>query len=426
MGVVCRNVVLALTLAVLSSMSAFALPQDTPATAGESSQEATPQVDLLDVWHSIRHKPEEPEKRPEAQGLMIAAAPKVCPNVGFHPMIGAAAQVAWVAGDPTKTRISSSVTSLSFSSKGYTLFSARFDLFSSENEWLVEGDNRYYNAAQNVYGLGTDTPASAVFNTKYRFVRVRDTVYRHVRNSVYLGGGLLFDSHSDVGAVNAAADPSTSAYVTYSQAHGLPLDSQQSSGISANVLIDRRVGEIDPRDGWLVNAFYRMSFEGFLGGDSGWQLAHLEFRHYIPLADRAPEGSRIPARHRLAIWTYGDLVTKGAPPYFELPATVMDKYGRSSRAYQEGRYRGERLVYGEVEYRGMLRQDGLLGMVAFVNTTTVTNLEAGEKLFDSFAPAAGGGLRVLFNKRSRTNFCIDAAFGKAGAKGFYFAIQDAF
>ena len=55
-----------------------------------------------------------------------------------------------------------------------------------------------------------------------------------------------------------------------------------------------------------------------------------------------------------------------------------------------------------------LTANGLLGVVAFANTATVTNLTAGERLFDSFAPAIGGGLRVLFNKRSRTNFCIDS------------------
>ena len=417
---------MAVALAAGSPLPGFALPQDPPAVAGDAPQEATPQVDLLDVWHAIRHEPGEPEKRPEAQGLMIAAAPIIGWNPTFGQTFGAAAQVAWVAGDPAKTRISSSITSLSFSTKGYTLFSARFDLFSNENEWFVEGDNRFYNAAQNVYGLGTGTPDSAAFDTKYHFFRVHDTAYRRMRGAFYLGGGLLFDSHTNVAAVNAGADPSTSAYVAYSQAHGLPVDSQQSGGISVNMRVDRRVGEIDSRGGWLVDAFYRMSFDGFLGGDSGWQLAHLEFRDYIPLAGRASEESRIPARHRLTIWTYGDLVTKGAPPYFELPATVTDRYGRSSRAYQEGRYRGERLVYGEVEYRGMLRQDGLLGMVAFVNAATVTNLETGEKLFDSFAPAAGAGLRVLFNKRSRTNFCVDVAFGKAGANGVYFAIQDAF
>jgi hypothetical protein len=383
-------------------------------------------MDVIDLWRTIRNKPADAQKHSEPQGLMIAAAPTIGWNPTFGQTIGVAAQLAFVAGDPATTRISSSITSLSISSKDQTIFNARFALFTDGNDWFVEGDNRYYKTAQNVYGLGTDTPGSAAFGQKFNFARVHDTVYRRVHGPVYVGGGLRYDSHTDVVPQDPNAALTSSAFVTYSQAHGLPLDSQQSGGVSANVLIDRRVGEIDSRGGWLANAFYRMSFDGFLGGDSDWQLLHVEFRKYIPLAGVAPAASRIPARHRLAIWTYTDLVTGGTPPYFELPATVTDIYARSSRAYQEGRYRGERLVYGEAEYRWMVRSDGLLGMVAFANTATVTNLEAGEKLFESFAPAAGAGLRVLFNKRSRTNFCVDVAFGKAGAKGIYFALQDAF
>ena len=53
-------------------------------------------------------------------------------------------------------------------------------------------------------------------------------------------------------------------------------------------------------------------------------------------------------------------------------------------------------------------------MVAFLNTTTVDNAEAGEKLFESFAPGAGFGFRFLLNKRSRTNLCTDYGWGKAG------------
>jgi hypothetical protein len=219
--------------------------------------------------------------------------------------------------------------------------------------------------------------------------------------------------------------------VTYSQEHGLPLDSQQSAGISMNVLVDRRVGEIDPRRGWMAQAWYRVSWQDFLGADSTWQLVHAEVRTYLPIGEqprrttRAPRGG-VPAKHRLAFWAFTDVTASGAPPYFHLPETVSDVYGRSARAYQQGRYRGERLAYGEVEYRGMLTRNGLLGMVAFANTTTLTNLEAGENLFDSYAPAVGAGLRVLFNKRSRTNLCVDVAFGKDGAKGLYFALQDAF
>jgi hypothetical protein len=79
-----------------------------------------------------------------------------------------------------------------------------------------------------------------------------------------------------------------------------------------------------------------------------------------------------------------------------------------------------------VEYRSDLMQNGLLGMVAFSNLTTVTNLEAGERLFESSAPAFGAGLRLLLNKRSRTNLCFDVAWGKSGSHGVYLAIQDAF
>jgi hypothetical protein len=58
--------------------------------------------------------------------------------------------------------------------------------------------------------------------------------------------------------------------------------------------------------------------------------------------------------------------------------------------------------------------------------TTVDSTETHEKLFDSVAPAAGLGLRVLLNKRSRTNLCTDYAWGKGGSRGFYLAIQEAF
>jgi hypothetical protein len=65
-------------------------------------------------------------------------------------------------------------------------------------------------------------------------------------------------------------------------------------------------------------------------------------------------------------------------------------------------------------------------MVAFLNTTTVTNLQNDEHLFDSFATGGGAGLRLLINKRSKTNLCFDVAFGKQGSRGVYLAIQEAF
>jgi hypothetical protein len=67
------------------------------------------------------------------------------------------------------------------------------------------------------------------------------------------------------------------------------------------------------------------------------------------------------ARHRVAVWAFGNLVTGGEAPYFDLPATSLDTYGRSGRGYIQGRFRGQRLAYGELEYRWTVKRNGLLG-----------------------------------------------------------------
>jgi hypothetical protein len=133
------------------------------------------------------------------------------------------------------------------------------------------------------------------------------------------------------------------------------------------------------------------------------------------------------ARQKLAFWLFGDLVTGGVAPYFDLPTTGGDTYGRSGRGYIQGRFRGQRMVYGEAEYRWTLTKNGLLGVVAFLNTETFSNEQTGEKLFDSFATAGGAGLRLMLSKRSKTNLCLDFGRGGQGSShGVYFGVQEAF
>jgi len=47
-------------------------------------------------------------------------------------------------------------------------------------------------------------------------------------------------------------------------------------------------------------------------------------------------------------------------------------------------------------------------------------------LFNTIEPAAGAGLRILFNKKARTNICLDYARGRYGSSGFFFALNEAF
>jgi outer membrane protein assembly factor BamA len=182
------------------------------------------------------------------------------------------------------------------------------------------------------------------------------------------------------------------------------------------LLFDTRDNAINAQRGSMASATYRSFFDGFLGGDSSWQELFVDLRTYRKLSHSG--------RQKLAFWFQEDRVTSGAAPYLDLPATAAND--RSARGYGEGRYRGDHLLYGEVEYRGALTKGGLLGFVAFLNTTTIGSRETGEKVFDSFAPGAGLGMRVLLNKRSRTNLCTDYGWGKQGSRGFYLAIQEAF
>ena len=82
--------------------------------------------------------------------------------------------------------------------------------------------------------------------------------------------------------------------------------------------------------------------------------------------------------------------------------------------------------YGEAEYRWTFTRSGLLGMVAFLNTQTLSDKQTGERLFDSFATGAGVGLRLMINKRSKTNLGLDIGWGKDGSTGVYLAVQEAF
>jgi hypothetical protein len=131
-------------------------------------------------------------------------------------------------------------------------------------------------------------------------------------------------------------------------------------------------------------------------------------------------------RHKLAFWAYTDFVVGGVTPYFDLPASGQDAYGRSARGYPDGQFRGPKLAYGEVEYRGTLMRNGLLGMVLFLNATTVTTPDGSERLFDSVAIGGGAGVRLLINKRSKTNLCFDVGFGERGSSGVYVGVQEAF
>jgi hypothetical protein len=381
--------------------------------------EESEQLDIRDLMRLVRHKPLSiDDGAPDSVKPFFVLAPSITskPSTGFT--FGGVGSLTFVHGDARSTHLSSASANLKVSVKGQTTSSVRFGIFLPNDRWFIQGDTRLQWTSLNTYSLST-TSSSAADNLKYDWFRVYETPYRRVWRRLFVGGGLNFDNHT---AIRPGTDATTavgeSAYLDYTRKHGFPLTQQISAGTNLALLVDTRDNAVNTDRGWLANATYRTFFDGFLGGDSTWQQLNMDVRAYKRLSRDG--------RQRLALWFLGNLITGGTAPYFDLPSTASDTYGRSARGYADGRFRGPHLLYGEVEYRNTLTRNGLLGMVAFLNTTTVDGDEEGEELFRSFATGAGLGARVRFDKHSRTNICVDYGWGKQGARGLYVAIQEAF
>jgi outer membrane protein assembly factor BamA len=398
-------------------VGAFPPPdQPAPAPAG------TDLYDVSDLIRKIRGKTITPEEQ-EASRDPRRPAYAIAPVIGYKPASGAlfgiGGNIAVLRGDPATTHMSSTVVSATFSTKKQTSITGRFNVFGADNRWVFDGDNRAQWTSQETFGLGTTTSPDDEVDMQFDRFRFYETVYAKVYRRVLGGIGFHYSTHTNVEPGDDAVEAwSESPYVAYTTTNGFPLEGQTSAGLGFNLQTDTRDSSINARRGWLASASYRTFFNGFLGGDSTWQELYVDGRTYRPVGTTG--------RHTLAFWFWGDLVTGGVAPYLDLPATGMDKYGRSGRGYAEGRFRGERLVYGEVEYRATLTRNGLIGMVAFLNTTSLSNRASGESLFDNFATGGGAGFRLLLNKRSRTNLCVDFGFGGQGSRGFYLSVQEAF
>ena len=263
--------------------------------------------------------------------------------------------------------------------------SAKFNVSSLENRWRLEADNRFFFTSQPTYGLGTSSLEEAKLDMKFNHFRIFDKYYKQVHHNVFLGAGYIYNIHNNVRPDEEVepVDWLDSPYLDYSQDHGFDLDSQTSAGLSLHTLLDSRDGAINPSRGWYANATYAMLFKGFLGGTSNWQQFSYDLRTYFRLSGDA--------RHKLAVWTFGDLVTGGVAPYLDLPSTGGDLYARSGRGYPQGRFRGEKMLNAEAEYRWTMTATASSAWSPSQRGTRWSNEQGGEA-FDS-ASGAGFPLR---------------------------------
>ena len=385
---------------------------------------------------------------PKKGKVYFSPLPIVGANPSYGIIYGIAASTSMFMGDPINTRMSTSLGSITYSSKNQLMSSFKSNIYSSNDNWIFLGDWRYFDTSQPTYGLGTGPQSvklaghgyeykDGMFSKpiddsqlmEFKYIRFYETVFKTIKTNFYAGVGYHLDINYSIkdNLLNLdtvdGKQPTITSHYLYSKENNFNPEEYTLSGVSINVLYDSRDNAATPYKGRYTLIAYRYN-PTFLGSSQSSSNLWLEYREYLSLSKKEQPS------HLLAIWVYGNFQTSGHLPYLNLPALGWDQFGRSGRAYTQGRFRGENLVYSELEYRahilGIKQNPDFMGAVAFVNATTASNHDADINLFQYLNFGYGVGLRFMMNKTSRTNITIDYAWGAYGAHGLFLNVNETF
>jgi outer membrane protein assembly factor BamA len=267
-------------------------------------------------------------------------------------------------------------------------------------------------------GSGKDKIDSVAFPINFKEIRVNEKFYKRVSKTMLIGSGIALNHHFDINDEIWEADTlSITPHHTYSITKGFNPETYTVSGIFLNAQYTTRDHLNRAYKGFFADLTYRLN-PTWLGSSKSSMQAITEIRKYFSLSKVNPE-------HVLAFWHLGTFRLQGDLPYLDLPATATDMFNRSGRGYTIGRFRGPSFFYLESEYRFPITQNKFISGVVFANVQTVSD-GLDRQLFQAFEPAGGAGLRILFNKKTRTNLCIDYAMGKYGSQGLFFGLNEVF
>jgi hypothetical protein len=360
------------------------------------------------------------------------------PAIGSNPangwLFGLAPSATWYMGNPNDTKMSNFVGNFLYTTKKQWIFSSRSNIFLDKNKWILVGDWRYFITSQPTFGLGSSAPNTPEEDPSrpgvwrgeqqmdFSLIRFYETVLRRIADSkFYLGMGYHFDLHSKIESFTQEPNgPSLEfAHDAYNLARGFSTERYTLSGITFNAIMENRDIAVSPYEKNFALLSYKIN-PTFLGSDQSSSTILMDYRHYFNVSERRK-------RHLIALWGFGNFLVSGNLPYMNLPSIGWDMFGRSGRAYAQGRFRGESMVYTEAEYRFPLQQNKeTFGGTVFVNAGSFSSRETNEKLFQQFNPGYGLGLRVMINKQNRTTITADYGWGQKGNSGFYLNVNESF
>jgi len=390
--------------------------QDTLSLYSPEEDSLSKQKDLVDVIKGIF-----PSKK--AGTTRKVSSVTILPAIGYNPSIGFLLGVnflkSFYMGDPSTTKLSIGQLDFSYTTKQLFISRFRTNIFTRNNVWNLQGNWQYTRNYVKDYGLGAaarrDPPVD--YPIRFNYFRLTEKAFRNLGNNIYAGVGVSFDIRNDIEDKNYDSGKNTPHH-EYSVQKGFNPNYYSVNGIILNAQYNTKEHPNRPFGGTYAEINVRYNTKVLGSSKESGQL-YTELRKYWSLSDKNPE-------QVIAFWYWGSYILWGKIPYLELPMTEYDTYNRSGRGYTLGRFRGPSFADFEMEYRFPISETSkLFSGVVFTSLQTASDAN-NNGLFKYMEPAVGAGIRILFNKASRTNICLDYAKGKYGSSGFFFALNEAF
>jgi hypothetical protein len=391
-------------------------------------QDSVKQTDFMDVLKSIFKKNDTIPKPPKKKNIALLPGLGYNPSFGF--LVGITIAGGMQLGNKENTTYSAFNLAGSITTKGNITLRARHNISAPGNLWNFQGDWQITNMGVEDYGLGipiTKTRGFAFnelstkevdssFPIRYTYVKLFEKVYRSIGKYLYAGGGISFDMMFSIDDKKLSTIPNT-PHQKYSLEHGFDTTKYSANGFIIGFLYNSRDHPNRPYKGLYADITFRFN-QTWLGSKQNSTLAMYDIRKYWSLSRKNPE-------HVIALWHWATYTLGGALPYLQLPGTAGDMYQRSGRGYTFGRFKGPSFAAFELEWRFPVTSNKLISGVIYCNMQTAAD-DHNTKVFERWAPAAGIGVRILFNKYSRTNLSLDFARGRYGSLGLFSGLNEVF